>query len=301
MITKRIGLAAVGLVAILLGGASLAWACTPDASLYSEPDYGPAGSTVTVHGAGFREAPVQIYWNSASGARLATAEGPNFSTQVTVPEATPGNHVIYAVSYGEDGAVAGSARSGFEVTGPDGQRARRPAGQEPQRPQARPTRRAPERVGGAERQSSPARQETSSARQTAPASRGRAVAEELEASRAVATSDEGRRVFAGSVAPSSRRERNPAPFAGARPFDAATRLSERTASGDVWSGVGASSGPSLVPSLTSAPVAERGSSLRIVGLGLVGVGLVALFAGLGLSGLRRRRAEAAPVDDRRAG
>lgn len=113
-----VGFFALSLVLALAG---LAWACTAQAELQIiPPAYGPAGSQVSVSGNSgtYLPHPVEIRWNSAAGPVLAASEtsagpetGRTFSTQVTIPEVSPGVYYLLATIEGQ-----GVARAAFEVT-----------------------------------------------------------------------------------------------------------------------------------------------------------------------------------------
>lgn len=88
----------VGLAGLMVGGASLAWACSPQAWIHLEPHQARAGSDVMVTGQKFYEGPVEIRWSSATGPVLSPAQGSDFSTTVTIPsDASPGVYYIVAV------------------------------------------------------------------------------------------------------------------------------------------------------------------------------------------------------------
>jgi hypothetical protein len=109
---KRNVLAVVSGFGVLLGLSSLAWACTlPDIRL--DRVSGPAGTEVNVTGSQFSEDAVEIRWETKTGALLATAEGPEFSVEVTVPESSAGVAYMVAVQKSKQVAVAE-----FEVTDP---------------------------------------------------------------------------------------------------------------------------------------------------------------------------------------
>lgn len=69
--------------------------------------------------------------------------------------------------------------------------------------------------------------------------------------------------------------------------------SERSAGGDLWSGVAPSESPSLTPEAgydSAAEAGQTGPGQFAVGLALFGAGLTVLLAGAGVPALRRRRA-----------
>lgn len=103
---------ASGIVAVVLGGASLAFACGGQATIGVSSSSGTAGSTINISGALFlADTPVNVYWNSVGGTLLGTATGPNFSLSATVP-ANAGVGVHYVVG------TAGTfqASTAFRVT-----------------------------------------------------------------------------------------------------------------------------------------------------------------------------------------
>lgn len=101
-----------GIVAVVLGGASLAFACGGQATIGVSSSSGTAGSTINISGALFlADTPVNVYWNSVGGTLLGTATGPNFSLSATVP-ANAGVGVHYVV--GSAGTF--QASTAFRVT-----------------------------------------------------------------------------------------------------------------------------------------------------------------------------------------
>lgn len=71
---------------------------------------------------------------------------------------------------------------------------------------------------------------------------------------------------------------------------------QRSAVGDLWSGFGRGKRLSLVPSQTDPAVPASGLSGQLaLSLGLLGLGLVALFAGFALATVRRHRALTGPA------
>jgi len=93
----------LGTMALMLGVASFAWACSPQPSMQLLPRTGPirAGETVPVNGNGWTgwTSTVQIRWNSAAGPIVGTAESneQGFSGSVTIPaDAAPGVYYLVA-------------------------------------------------------------------------------------------------------------------------------------------------------------------------------------------------------------
>lgn len=302
---RRFLLLISGLAALVLGGASFAWACGPQAVISVKPTSGPPGTQATVSGAGFREGAIEIHWDSATGVVLNRTTGPSFSVGVTIPQANAGVHHIVAVHT----ETQSTAPASFEVTA-----AQQPRPDPEPQPQPQPNRGNTSKSvsgggggsratsgGGADRAVQPAR---SRASQEAPA-RISATAPASSQPRAVAT-DSGRVVFGGSVAPAtvagSRRAgganlSSAGAALGRKPQAAAGVPSERTASADLWSGARSGRSGSLT-ALEPAPESDSGSLLP-VGLGLLAVGAVGLVGGLLIVGTRRRRAARASRTDQR--
>ncbi|MDQ4070981.1 MAG: hypothetical protein M3203_16150, partial [Actinomycetota bacterium] len=83
------------------------------AELGLSPPGGPPGSPFTVTGTGFALEVVEIHWGSQDGPLLATAVGPEFTVEATVPDDAPaGSHAVVAVA-GDGTAVS---TSNFQVT-----------------------------------------------------------------------------------------------------------------------------------------------------------------------------------------
>lgn len=96
-----------------------AWACVPQPLVTVRPaSSGPAGTEVTVEGLAVNGA-LEIRWNSVDGPRLATATGPSFSVQVTIPEAPPGLYSVIVLERKPDASLASTGRAAFLVTGAD--------------------------------------------------------------------------------------------------------------------------------------------------------------------------------------
>gem|GEM_PF-1267136 len=99
---KSLGIV-IGTMALMLGVASFAWACSTQPSMQLMPRTGPtvAGETIPVNGNGFTgfASAVQIRWNSATGPVIGTAERneQGFAGSVTIPaDAAPGVYYMVA-------------------------------------------------------------------------------------------------------------------------------------------------------------------------------------------------------------
>lgn len=125
-------LLALGLFAVPMSAASLAYACTGLATISTSSGSGVAGSAVTVNGKGFaahdpsdvRTSPAEIRIDSMTGPVIGTASpsasrtGGDFSVQITIPaSADPGEHVLIATQNGADGrpSYGTPARTVFTV------------------------------------------------------------------------------------------------------------------------------------------------------------------------------------------
>lgn len=119
---------ALGLVAVPLYLAALAYGCTALATLSDSPGAAPAGSTVTISGTGFgshnpttNNGPVQVRLGSLTGPVLASSAttASNFSVQITVPPGTPAGPTFVTATENDSSGqpVFGTpARHDFTVT-----------------------------------------------------------------------------------------------------------------------------------------------------------------------------------------
>lgn len=117
-----------GAVGVVLGAASLAWACTAQLGFGIQPGGGLAGTPVTASGES-APGPVDLHWNGVDGPVVAKATVPESGTFVvgfTVPDVAPGVYTVVALSRGGDGTVLKS-EAPFQVspnqasTGPSAQ------------------------------------------------------------------------------------------------------------------------------------------------------------------------------------
>jgi len=125
MVSRRIYVGFLGVLAVPLTVVSLAWACVPAGNVTVSPESAPAGSTVSVTASGFPAQEVALYWNGLSGQRLATGMGPVFTANVRVPNVAAGAYVISAAVTDEH-AQHSEGRAPFEVTGSANSPTRRP-------------------------------------------------------------------------------------------------------------------------------------------------------------------------------
>ena len=117
MVSRRIYVGFLAVLAVPLIAASLAWACVPRGTVKVSPTSAPSGSTVTVTASGFpRETPIDVRWNGRNGPRLATATGPAFTAEVRVPNVAAGAYVISA-AVTDSHAAHSEARAPFKVIG----------------------------------------------------------------------------------------------------------------------------------------------------------------------------------------
>lgn len=115
---SRVAAAVLAVAGLLIGGASLAWACSAQAFISITPGSGPSGSRATVKGSRYFEGKVDIRWETDSGrtVHLVRAQGPSFSKQITIPEAEPGWYTVIGVHTTDDGTSYKAADT-FQVTG----------------------------------------------------------------------------------------------------------------------------------------------------------------------------------------
>ncbi len=121
----------LGVLAVPLATAALAYGCTAIATLTLSSSSAPPGSTVTVNGKGFgTHDPASLGTNGLAEIRLGSISGPvlatasptgaerTFNVQITVPQATPGDTYITATQQdATNKPVYGTpARQAFMVT-----------------------------------------------------------------------------------------------------------------------------------------------------------------------------------------
>lgn len=310
---RRAGtVAGLGAIVCSLGLASVAWACSPTFNLKTNPATGPANSEVTVTGTAFTSGdpssdkgnlgPVEIRWNSITGARLGSAAGPSFKVTVTIPDAKRGFYSIVSVQRSTDtGEVVGKASAAFEVTAPASSSTAPPpssdSAEQPGSTAAQPTN--PEASRGSAPETSPASGSSEPAGAATASTDGTATAPTAGA-RASAARKAAK--ASGTAAPTPAvvgpAGEAPAPNAATEPPAAEPVASvsppPATVWGDLWQfsepGVQAWPTHSLAtPGLADSPASGDSSSTGLaVGAALFSAGLAALGA-TPVLGLRRRR------------
>ena len=318
---SRTLLAALAVLAITVSGAALAWACTPggniDARGPTGGNSGPQGSEMIVDATGFaKNAPVDVRWINSEGQTLrplTTARGPEFTVSSTVPNLADG--VYYVVATGDYiDAETGEQRTRqvvrpFQVGEPA--ESQSPADPDPSPNPGSGSTPAP--GAGSTPAPAPDRAPTNlNPRSGSPGSppagsnpggdtvlfgTGNETLGERTRSGGGATSDRdsvttlpsGQTVFSDSLAgtgPNGTGSSGGA--AGQGPATAPSGApSERSASGDLRSGLSAQAGSGR-PALGGG-TAEASRSPLVLGMALLGFGLVALAGSAGVAQARRRR------------
>ena len=154
-IGKRVWVSlAMGLLAVPLSAASLAYACTGLATLSTSAASAAPGDIITVSARGFsphdpsdsRTSPAELRMDSMTGPVIGTASpssaqsGGNFSVQITVPKVEAGDHVLIATQNRSDGrpSYGTPARTVLTVNAPPPAPAPPPATPQPAPAQAAP-------------------------------------------------------------------------------------------------------------------------------------------------------------------
>lgn len=315
---RRFTPAVLGVLAFGLVWASLAWACTINAHLAARAGSGPAGTQVTT-APGTRvtligddfvpHERVEFRWYTQqdfmTNQRVITQErgplvgtarveaGGDFVARVRIPEEAAGPHRIVAsanLRYGRDHTrnvgvdVEAPEHYGAGKTQPFNRKSNRTFAPDASRPRGE---RGSGSATGPRKDGAGGRGKGTSS-SSAPGGLSRGGVEG-------ASPSSGPEVFPGSVPPTPAAQRQGASPPGA-PAPAGGP-SERSATGDLWSGFGAGNQASLLPSMTDPEVPEEGPGSQLaIGVGLLGLGLLALLSGFGAAEVRRRRALAGRAD-----
>ena len=317
MAARRVLLSGLGLLALMVGGAALAWACSMQADLKLMGAGGSGlaypGTTVRLEAGTPRGWPpgtpvtVTASWNG--GQTVASGTGPEFTATVTVPNVPDGVYTFKATGVesagprvgsaslrvGEPGvspAAAGDAGSTGGSTSGAGSGAGTPAAGS-----------ASGSTGGGEGVVSGRDSQSASGAargQVRSRARGDAPAPGVGAAKrdpGVTTAASGQPVFADSVGANTPRGATPGKR-GSAARSAKAAPSRSTASGDLWSGFAPGKAPSASLGGSVGPAGGPGSALTL-GLALGAIGLLALTAGVGAAGLRRRHRRAPTAADPR--
>lgn len=120
--TARLGALTAFCAAVMLAAATVAWACVPQPRLITlQPrSSGPAGSAVTVAALGFDPGRAEVRWNAGDGELLGTANGPDFSVGVTIPQVAEGLYHVVVLARSPGGEIGNTSTVSFEVTGEAG-------------------------------------------------------------------------------------------------------------------------------------------------------------------------------------
>lgn len=312
------GLAVVGVV---IGAASLAWACSIQASMSVTPGKGVASSAVWVSGSGFGNSPVEIRWNGASGQQIGSAMGPSFNVRVTIPNVAPRVYTVLAMQTAPLGSTqrasfhvtsqpAPPVTGGNQGTGTEG------SGTDGSGTDGSETEESGTQATGTEGSGTPSNSEgtstgsgsTSTGSGTSTGSTGLSTQGAVDVNSSpdpgvAYPATAGASGRGSNAAPSSARSAasSPIPLAGTAaspaapaanstasvPAETEAQPAARSVAGDLWSGFapGSSTGTSLLDG-----GASDGQGLPMaMGVGLLSAGIVALGLGFSAAELRRRR------------
>lgn len=281
-------------IIVILGGASAAWACTPEATINSiSPSSGAPGTTLTVTATEFHpDLLVEVHWQGSRGPVIGSAvAGPDGSVLIraTIPrDARPSvvkPEAIFAMQY-KDGKPF-DAPTTFSVTEPVGQTTNGQTGGDSSTP------RAPEqRVDPLRNVASAPEPVTSPGRTPSPAIGGPALSSTSPAPQSVAPAASTQLGLSPDPAAPSQDQLATPSFASPALLDnAAPEVAGPAAPRDLTT-VGGTPPPATdarpSPSFGS-PAVSGGLPAGVFGVGFLAIGLVALFAGFTVAEVRRRR------------
>jgi hypothetical protein len=283
-VRKQLAAGAAGLVAMVLAGASFAWACTSGIeTLAPNPRTAPPGATVTVEGTFWDRGVVHIYLapTGSTGNRVELTsvavtnmrEHKSFSTQVTVPALAPGFYRMGASLTHATGDQAGQTVESVVGTYLFRVLAQTPASNSNGTP------------AGTSSPGTPATGHPTAGTPTA------------SNESAVNTANQPAPAADGSAPAVANTAPLPAPEAATpAPVSAATNAGGALLPTAPFTNEGWTSGQAQVQKSTPSLLDEEGSSgsnsALLVGAGFLGIGTVALFAGFTVAVARRRRAPA---------
>ena len=88
MVSRRICVGLLSVLAVPVAAASLAWACAPQGAVAVNPASADSGAVVSVTASGFPNGvSVDVRWNGSSGPILASGLGPAYTATFAVPAA----------------------------------------------------------------------------------------------------------------------------------------------------------------------------------------------------------------------
>lgn len=307
MSLKGRGMVAVVAVSLgALGAASVAWACTPQANLVVRPGSGEAGARVAVSGERFAEGPVEIRWNGPAGALLTTANGPSFTTSVTVPQsAAARTYYIVALARNADGTTVGTASGIFTVTSSQASPAA-PANSGGDAAGQGATEPAPVTAPAGDPASAPVADQSSPGSATPVPTDNAGVKQESAAGARPPAVASTRAAPAGRASSAARATSSaPARVASASTATPATEASApsetvvspeqvpvpaASVSGDLWGGF--ADGTLRGPSVADSPATASTGSSSALGVALLSVGIAGLFSGALVAARKRSRVSA---------
>lgn len=295
-VTRRVvAIAFAGAGAVVLGGATSAWAwCSPfipaadgvpGSALTVSPADTRAGETVTVSGSNWdmqHNPSVAIHWETATGSLLGRADikDGSFSVAVTIPADSPGTHSIVAVFTPDyvaplsftiqapEATATAAGQSGSSVAAASGGTATTPRTSSAAQPAPAVGASAPgvDVVTG----SFPVRPDVT------PRSTGAAAAPSIG------------HVLLSSSGTAPTGIRATAVGTPAAAAAAGSQGGNRLVSGDLWSGLAQGVPAPNTVGLQSSSTAANSNGAGVM-VALLGAGVVALGAGFGVAELRRRR------------
>lgn len=298
-------LAGAAVVALVIGGASLAWACTRLPTITLSPSAGRAGSQTQVTGKAFLPAePIEVHWNGIEGDVIAHAIGPDFSVAVTIPAGVAdGVYYLVATAPGSRAQTSFQVRTRTTTSGSpegDGQTANSANGADGTASgtgsNSASTAGGTNSAGVGEQNGelsfgSAGQAAAAGQAATTPAAAGQtATAPSAQSATAAAPS------AARSSASAAQSATAAAPVPGATPVpadDETASPAPRSATADLWSGFSAGNTGSLMAPGIDTP-ASNSTTPMAVGVGVLSLGMAALGLGFGAAELRRRRSVAGP-------
>lgn len=326
----------LGTAVLVLGVTGLAWACGPQADMRVQPTSGPAGSEATVQGAGFPEnAPVEVRWEAINGQLLGTAQGPDFSMAVTIPEVGEGTYTIVARPVGEAAYDRPTASAAFTVTAPartsqgdttapSGEAQQGAEGDQATTEESQPATGDPaatqEEAPAPEEEAAPATAEesqpadTATSEESATREQPPATADETTAGDQPAegsATDTGEGTAPAEEPGASQADEGTADTGEVTADEAAAadryfegslppaRPPARAAQSDLWSGLKAEEGAGGGTALREETAGARPDQSLQAGLLLVGLGSAALLGGFLVAQARRRRVSTVAADAER--